>query len=217
MKTTLIFLFCCLFLTAFIQAVQPDQPPFDVVADLAADYVNPGVKTGVKAEFPDATGGRWAFYNCKNRRLLSTAVAGDVKPLNSQFKAFGSLLGYAYGLEQQGDELGFVSDYAPSDRQEDAWRNHYTVRMIDQVLSAAERKQFLYTNPIADTACYNVFRWTPSTDAQKKDVTVCGKLFSVRPPHFMLEEFVSAQQPRALLGARRRLVCKRESGGPVAQ
>jgi uncharacterized protein len=150
----------------------------DVVADLAADYVNPGGKTGVKAEFPDATGGRWACYNCKNRGLLSTAAASDVKPLSSQFKAFGSPLGYAYGLEKQGDELGFVSNYAPSDRQEDAWRNHYTVGMFDQVLSATERKQFLYTHPISDTACYNVFRWTPSPDAQKKDVTVCVTMFS---------------------------------------
>jgi DUF1680 family protein len=150
----------------------------DVVADLAADYVNPGGKTGVKAEFPDAAGGRWAFYNCKNRGLLSTAAAGDVKPLNSQFKAFGSPLGYAYGLEKQADELGFVSDYAPSDQQENAWRNHYTGEMFDQVLADAERKHFLYTHPVADTACYNVFRWTPSADAQKKDITVCGKLFS---------------------------------------
>ena len=150
----------------------------DAVADLAADYVNPGGKTGVKAEFPDATGGRWAFYNCKNRGLLSTAATGDMKPLNSQFKAFGSPLGYAYGLEKQTDQLGFVSNYAPSDRQEVAWRNHYTVEMFDQVLDAAERKQFLYTHPVADTACYNVFRWTPSADAQKQDVTVCGKLFS---------------------------------------
>jgi len=150
----------------------------DVVADLAADYVNPAGKTGVKAEFSDSTGGRWGFYNCKNGGLLSTAAADDVKPLNSQFKAFGSPLGYAYGLEKQGDELGFVSDYALSDRQEDAWRNHYTVEMFDQVLAAAERKHFLYTHPIADTACYNVFRWTPSADAQKKEVTVCGKLFS---------------------------------------
>ena len=150
----------------------------DVVADLAADYVNPGGKTGVKAEFPDATGGRWAFFNCKNGGLLSTAAAGDVKPLNSQFKAFGSPLGYAYGLENQCDELGFVSNYAPSDRQEDAWRNHYTEEMFDQVLSAAERNNFLYTHPISDTACYNVFRWTPSADVQKKDVTLCGTLFS---------------------------------------
>ena len=35
------------------------------------------------------------------------------KPLNSQFKAFGSPLGYAYALENQADQLGFVSDYAP--------------------------------------------------------------------------------------------------------
>ena len=149
----------------------------DTVADLAADYVRPEGKTDVKAQFPDATGGRWAFYNCKNRGLMSTAAAGDVKQLNSQSKAFGSPLGYAYGLEQ-GEELGFVSDYAPSDRQEDAWRNHYTVQMFDRVLSVAERKQFLYTHPTADTACYNVFRWTPSADAQQKDITVCGKLFS---------------------------------------
>ncbi|MCL5098865.1 MAG: glycoside hydrolase family 127 protein [Candidatus Omnitrophica bacterium] len=150
----------------------------DVVADLAADYVNPGGKTGVKADFPDATGGRWAFYNCKNGGLLSTAAAGEVKPLNSQFKAFGSPLGYAYGLENQDDELGFVSNYAPSDRQEDSWRRHYTEQMFDQVLSAPERKNFLYTHPISDTACYNVFRWTPSSDVQKKDVTLCGTLFS---------------------------------------
>jgi|GEM_PF-142589 len=150
----------------------------DVVADVAADYVNPGGKIGVRAEFPDATGGRWALYNCKNRGLLSTAPPGDVKPLNSQFKAFGSPLGYAYGLENQGDELGFVSDYAPSDRQEEAWRNHYTEKMFDQVLSVAERKEFLYTHPTSDTACYNVFRWTPSAVVQDKDITLCGTLFS---------------------------------------
>ncbi|MCY2988404.1 MAG: glycoside hydrolase family 127 protein [Planctomycetota bacterium] len=150
----------------------------DVVADLAANYVNPGGKTGVKAEFPDATGGRWAFYNCQNRGLLSTATAGDVKPLDSQFKAFGSPLGYAYGLEQQGDELGFVSNYAPSDRQEDAWRKHYTEQLFDQVLSAAERNAFLYTHPLADVACYNVFRWTPSADVRQKELTLCGTLFS---------------------------------------
>jgi hypothetical protein len=150
----------------------------DVVADAAADYVSPRGKTGVKAEFPDSTGGRWALYNCKNRGLLSTAAPGDVRLLNSQFKAFGSPLGYAYGLENQGDELGFASDYAPSDRQEDAWRDHYTEKMFDQVLSVAERKEFLYTHPISDTACYNVFRWTPSAVVQTRDITLCGTLFS---------------------------------------
>jgi hypothetical protein len=71
-----------------------------------------------------------------------------------------------------------VSNYAPSGRQEDAWRQHYTEEMFDQVLAAAERKHFLYTHPISDTACYNVFRWTPSADVQKQDVTVCGAMFS---------------------------------------
>ena len=150
----------------------------DVVADLAADYVNPGGKTGVKATFPDTTGGSWSAYNCKNGGLLSTASVGDLKPLDSQFKAFGSPLGFAYGLENQNDELGFVSDYAPSDRQEDAWRNHYTEHMFDQVLADGERNMFLYTHPISDTACYNVFRWTPSADVQKNDITLCGALFS---------------------------------------
>jgi hypothetical protein len=150
----------------------------DVVADLAADYVNPGGRTGVLAEFPDATGGQWACYVCTNGGLLSTAAAGDVKPLNSQFKAFGSPLGYAYGLENQVDQLGFVSDYAPSDRQEDAWRAHYTEKMFDRVLSAAARPRFLYTHPVADTARYNVFRWTPADSLRSKDVTLSGRLVS---------------------------------------
>ncbi|MCR4415944.1 MAG: glycoside hydrolase family 127 protein [Thermoguttaceae bacterium] len=150
----------------------------DVVADLAANYVSPGGKTGVKAEFPDAAGGRWACYNCKNRGLLSTAAPGDAKPLSSQFKAFGTPLGYAYGLENQADQLGFVASYAPSDRQEDAWRIHYTEQMFDLVLSAPERREFVYTHPIADTACYNVFRWTPSAASQGKDLTLCGTMLS---------------------------------------
>lgn len=150
----------------------------DIVADLAADYVNPGGKTGVQAAFPDATGGRWSFFNCRNGGLLSTAAAGDAQPLDSQFKAFGSPRGYAYGLENQADELGFVSDYAPSDRQEDAWRNHYTENMFDHVLAPAERRRFLYTHPLADAACYNVFRWTPAAAARQEDVTLCGRLFS---------------------------------------
>ena len=150
----------------------------DVVADLAADYVNPGGKTGLVAEFPDATGGSWAFYNCKNGGLLSTAAAGDVKPLGSQFKAFGSPLGYAYGLENQGDELGFVSNYAPSDQQEQAWRDHYTEHMFDTVLAGGERDEFLYTHPISDRLCSNVFRWTPSADVQRKDITLCGTVLS---------------------------------------
>jgi hypothetical protein len=37
--------------------------------------------------------------------------------------------------------------------------------MFDLVVSVAERKQFLYTPPKADTACYNVFRWISSADA----------------------------------------------------
>lgn len=150
----------------------------DAVADLAANYINPAGRTGQLAEFPDSTGGRWAFFNCGNGGLLSTAAPSEVKPLSSQFKAFGSPLGYAYGLESQRDQLGFVSNYAPSDHQEDAWRAHYTEKMFDRVLSAAERSRFLYTHPVADSAWYNVFRWTPAASLQNKDVTLCGKLIS---------------------------------------
>ena len=150
----------------------------DVVADLAANYVSPRGRTDLPAEFPDNTDGRWACYNCANGGLLSTAAPGDVTPLNSQFKAFGSPLNYAYALEKQGDELGFVSNYAPSDRQEDAWRAHFTEQMFDRVLSAAVRSRFLYTHPVADTARYNVFRWTPADSLRSKEVTLCGKLFS---------------------------------------
>jgi len=150
----------------------------DIVADLAANYVNPGGKTDLPAKFSDATGGHWTLCNCRNGGLLSTADANDVKPLGSQFKAFGSPLGYAYGLADQADQLGFVSDYAPSDRQEDTWRQHYTEKMFDAVLDPAARTEFLYTHPIADTACYNVFRWTPAASLQNKEVTLCGTLFS---------------------------------------
>ena len=150
----------------------------DVVADLAADYVNPQGQTGLKAEFPDSSGGRWSFANCRNDGLLSTAKPGDAKPLASQFKAFGSPLGYAYGLEGQADGLGFVSDYAPSGRQEDAWRQHYTERMFDRVLAAPERPRFLYTHPVADTACHNVFRWTPAPALRRQDLVLSGRLYS---------------------------------------
>ncbi len=85
----------------------------------------------------------------KHGGLLSTAAPNEVKQLNSRFKAFGSPLGYAYGLEGQDDELGFVSNYAPSDHQEDTWRIHYTEQMFDEVLAATERDTFLYTHSIS--------------------------------------------------------------------
>ncbi len=149
-----------------------------VAADLAADYVPPGGRMGVKAEFPDSTGGSWACSNSKNGGLLSTAAPGDVKMLNSQFKAFGTPLGYAYGLENQGDQLGFVSNYAPSDRQEEVWRNHYSEKMFDWVIPVGERNAFLYTHPVADVGCSTVFRWTPSASVRAQSITVCGRLFS---------------------------------------
>ncbi len=154
------------------------EPRGDVIADLAANYVNPGGKKGVKAEFPDRSNGRWAVFQCRNGGLLSTATAGDVKQLNSQFKAFGSPLGYAYGLENQADELGFASDHDPSDHQEESWKIHYSENMFDTVLSGAERKEFLYTHPVSDTSCFSVFRWTPSEETQKQEATLIGTVFS---------------------------------------
>jgi DUF1680 family protein len=150
----------------------------DVVADLAANYVNPAGKSNVSAEFPDSAGGKWELINCRNGGLLSTAAPEDVKRLNSQFKAFGTPLGYAYGLEGQADELGFVSDYSPSDRQEDVWRVHYTENMFDQVVAAGERREFLYTHPVADAASYSIFRWSPAKELKGKEIVLSGTLFS---------------------------------------
>ncbi len=150
----------------------------DLVADLAADYVKPNGSQGRSGRFADSTGGRWELYNCRNQGLLSTAAARDVNLLNSQFKAFGTPDGYAYGLEGQDDQLGFVSDYAPSDRQEQAWRDHYTQGMFDKVLMEDERTRYLYTHPISDTTCYNVFRWTPAASLRQEPVVLCGKLVS---------------------------------------
>ncbi|MCC7495858.1 MAG: glycoside hydrolase family 127 protein [Fimbriimonadaceae bacterium] len=150
----------------------------EVVADLAANYVNPRGATGRPAEWPDGAGGQWASVNCANGGLLSTAAPGEVWALNSQHKAFGSPRGYAYGLADQRDELGFVSDYAPSEQQEDAWRAHYTRQMFDRVLPLADRPRYLYTHPVADVARYQVFRWTPAAALRGQPVTVCGKLVS---------------------------------------
>ncbi|MBM3999513.1 MAG: hypothetical protein FJ297_08250 [Planctomycetes bacterium] len=150
----------------------------DVIADLAADYANPGGKPAVDAEFPDRSGGRWTYFNCANGGILADAAAPDVKRLNSRFKAFGSPVGFAFGLEGQDDELGFVSDYAPSDRQEEKWRTHYTEGMFDPMIAVPERSTYLYTHPIADAARYGVFRWTPGPAAPRTDVTLAGTLFS---------------------------------------
>ena len=150
----------------------------DVVADLAANYVNPAGQANLPAVFPDSAGGQWELSNCRNGGLLSTAAPEDVKHLSSQFKAFGTPLGYAYGLEGQADELGFVSGYAPSDRQEDAWRVHYTENMFDQVVAAGERREFLYTHPVSDAASYSVFRWSPAKELRDKELVLSGTLFS---------------------------------------
>jgi hypothetical protein len=150
----------------------------DTLADLAADYVHPGGTTGLPAEFADATGGHWGVHCCGNQGLLSTAGDDEVRTLNSQCKAFGTPPGYAYGLDGQSDELGFVANHMPSDRQEDSWRVHYTEGMFDRVLAASERSEFLYTHPVADPTRYHVFRWTPSDAARKQDITLQGTLFS---------------------------------------
>ena len=41
----------------------------------------------------------------------------------------------------------------------------------------SERPRFLYTHPVADTARYNVVRWTPAGALRSKEVTLSGKLF----------------------------------------
>ena len=66
----------------------------ELVADLAADYVNPQGKQDVPALFPDKSQtGSWSLYNCRNDALLAAANESGRKQLNSTFKVEGCPLG----------------------------------------------------------------------------------------------------------------------------
>jgi uncharacterized protein len=150
----------------------------ELVADLAADYLNPQGKQDVLAEFPDRSkSGSWSLFNCKNDGLLSTAKESDKKQLNSKFKVEGCPLGYAYGL-QGGANLGFFANYMPAQNMEENWGRHFARDMFDRVIPADQRKQFLITHPIADAGSYNVIRWTPGAQFSNKGLGLSGKLFT---------------------------------------
>ena len=150
----------------------------ELVADLAADYLNPQGKQDVPAVFPDRSkSGSWSLFNCKNDGLLSTAKDSDKKQLNSKFKVDGCPVGYAYGL-QGGADLGFFADYVPAQNMEENWGRHYSRDMFDRVIPADQRKQFLITHPIEDVDSYNVIRWTPGSQLSSKGIGVSGKLFT---------------------------------------
>lgn len=147
----------------------------DLVADLAADYRNPQGKPDVPAAFPDKSkSGSWSLFNCKNDGLLSTAKDSEKTQLNSKFKVDGCPLGYAYGLPGGGN-LGFFADYAPAKTMEENWQRHYSKNMFDLVIPADQRKQYLLTHPIADPACYNLIRWSPSPGLSGKGIAISGK------------------------------------------
>jgi len=150
----------------------------ELVADLAADYLNPQGRQGTAAAFPDRSkSGSWSLFNCRNQGLLSTAKDPEKRQLNSSFKVFGCPLGYAYGL-QGGADLGFFADYAPAQNMEENWARHFSRDMFDRFIPADQRRQFLLTHPIADVGSYNVIRWTPGTQLSLKGIGVSGKLFS---------------------------------------
>jgi DUF1680 family protein len=150
----------------------------ELVADLAADYLNPQGKQDVPAVFPDKSkSGSWSLFNCKNDGLLSTAKDSDKKQLNSKFKVDGCPIGYAYGL-QEAEGLGFFADYVPAQKMEENWGLHFSRDMFDRVIPADQRKQFLITHPIADVASYNVIRWTPGSHLSSKGIGVSGRLFT---------------------------------------
>jgi uncharacterized protein len=150
----------------------------ELVADLAADYVDPQGKPDVPAAFPDKSkSGSWSLFNCKNNGLLSTAKESDKKQLNSKFKVDGRPVGYAYGL-QGGADLGFFADYVPVENMEENWGRHYSRDMFDRIIPADQRRQFLITHPIADVDSYNLIRWTPGSQLSSKGIGVSGKLFT---------------------------------------
>jgi DUF1680 family protein len=150
----------------------------ELVADLAADYLNPQGKPDVPALFPDKSKtGSWSLYNCKNDALLSSAKESDRKQLNSTFKVDGCPLGYAYGLEG-GADLGFFADYLPAQNMEEDWGRYFSRDMFDRIIPADQRRQFLITHPIADVDKYNVIRWTPGAQLAGKSIGISGNLFT---------------------------------------
>ncbi|MHB8970898.1 MAG: beta-L-arabinofuranosidase domain-containing protein [Pirellulaceae bacterium] len=150
----------------------------DLVADLAADYLNPQGKPDVPALFPDKSKtGSWSLYNCKSDALLSSAKESDRKQLNSTFKVDGCPLGFAYGLGG-GELLGFFADYQPAQNMEEDWGRHFSRDMFDRFLPADQRKQFLITHPIADVDSFNLIRWTPGAELAGKSIGISGNLFT---------------------------------------
>jgi len=150
----------------------------DVVADLAADYVNPQGQQDVPARFPDASkSGSWSLMNCRRNALKPGAVEADRTQLNSRFKVNGCPLGFAYGLEQ-GAELGFFADYTPAPNLEPNWALHFSRNMFDRIIPADQRDRFLITHPIADVDRLNLIRWTPGATLAGKCIRIAGKLLS---------------------------------------
>lgn len=150
----------------------------DVVADLAADYVNPQGRQDVPAAFPDkSTTGSWALFNCQNDALLPAATESGRTQLNSKFKVDGCPLGYAYGLEE-GAGLGFFADYLPTQNMEENWGRHFARDMFDRFIPTEERTQFLITHPIADVNRFNLIRWNPGPQLTGKSIAIVGKLLT---------------------------------------
>ncbi len=150
----------------------------DLVADLAADYVNPQGTPDVSAQFPDTSRtGSWSLYNGKDDALPAAPNAPYRRQLSSSFKVEGCPLGYAYGLEGGGD-LGFFADYMPAENMEENWRIHFTRDMFDRYIPADQRKQFLITHPIADVASSNLIRWSPGAQLAGKSIGISGRLLS---------------------------------------
>jgi uncharacterized protein len=148
----------------------------ELVADLAADYVNPQGKPDVPAQFPDKSQtGSWSLCNGKDDALPSDA--SHRRQLNSRFKVDGCPLGYAYGLEG-GADLGFFADYMPAQNMEENWRIHFSRDMFDQFIPADQRKQFLITHPIADVDSFNLICWRPGAGLAGKNIGISGRLLS---------------------------------------
>ena len=150
----------------------------DVIADLAADYVNPQGQQNLPAQFADlSTSGSWSLFNARYMTPLTDANSLERNQLNSSMKVDGCPLGYAYGLEG-GSDLGFFADYLPAENLEENWRVHFSRDMFDRIIPADQRGQYLITHPIADVDRYNVIRWTPGAPFTGKCIAITGKLLS---------------------------------------
>lgn len=138
-----------------------------VLADPARNYIAPQGRTDRNADhFPDGQGGFWSFRQIKDRSI-SPNTSDNEEILQSRYKVYATPLGFAYG-QNTPDSLGFIAPHDPSDRQNLLWKEHFTEKVMDQVIPESERNDYLYLHPTATPKGALVMRWKPNRELTGK-------------------------------------------------